>query len=159
MRARATWLFFAIAFGGAWAGWITQAVLHVTQPHALAWALTYASGDCCALAGFVAVYSARGWPGVRHLLRRCTRWRVPVRWWMYVLGLPTVWGALAAIAYGVGTGHLLPVYPLKLALLLTPTYLFWFVTGPLVRKPGGVGFCCRGFSSDSRRSRRASSSE
>ena len=49
-----------------------------------------------ALAAILVTAITDGRPGVRALLTRVVRWRVPVRWYVFAIGLPTLLALLAA---------------------------------------------------------------
>jgi len=83
-----------------------------------------------------------GKPGLKHLLRRLVLWRVPVRWYLFVLlGIPAIYvlgillvpGALASFTAPSPAGWL--VYPG----LVTFLYIVVFA-GPLFEEPGWRGF-------------------
>jgi uncharacterized protein len=131
-------IFFLVAFGGAWAGWIAFARINPQSP-AWHWALQYGSGSFASLAGIVAAAVVGGADGLKDLARRCVR---PGRlgWWIYVFAVPLVWLSLTDLLYASLVGSIGPIHPAKYYLMFTPEFLFWFVTGPLGEEIGWRGF-------------------
>ena len=111
------------------------------------WAIALAGGgDVPFLAGVlgpgVAVYvvlrrtggSLRGWAA------SCLRWRVPLRWWAYALGLPAVLYAAVSLTLQL-LGH--PVdwgLALDRAPAYASTWVFVLVLGGALEEPGWRGF-------------------
>jgi membrane protease YdiL (CAAX protease family) len=56
------------------------------------------------LAAFAVTAVTDGRPGLRELSARVTRWRVPVRWWLFAVGSPLLLVGVALAVLAVGPG-------------------------------------------------------
>ncbi len=140
--------FFVLAYAGAWILEIPLALsatgtglLPYTIPlPAMALIIAAATYVGPTGAAFVMTGLLEGRPGVKALLRRYVRWRVGVRWYLFVLlGIPAVeiLGALAA------PGALASMQPLSAAMVLgypLALVMTFFLGGPLGEEPGWRGF-------------------
>ncbi len=140
-KRRSTWVFFAIAFGVPWCGWITANLLAAQGYNGALLQWLFYAGDFCSVAGFVATYVDEGRAGIKDLIRRCFRWRPGVGWWLYSAFLPVLWTATAVVIWGVRHGGVGHVRPLQAFALIAPAR-FWraFSTGPLGEEAGWRGF-------------------
>ncbi len=99
VRAHRLLAFAVLAYGLSWAYWLplvlTGQIVRlggaVSQFPALLGPM---------IAAFAVTAVIDGKPGIRDLLARMFRWRVPVRWWLFAIGSPL---ALLAIAVAVTT--------------------------------------------------------
>jgi uncharacterized protein len=134
-------VFFTIAFGVPWAGWTAANVLANRQHPSSLLLLLFYTGDFCTVAGFVACFVDRGWPGIRDLCQRFIRWRVPGIWWIYAGLLPFAWLGVAVLVWGLTHGGIGRVHPLQVFALFAPlSFLRAFSTGPLGEESGWRGF-------------------
>jgi CAAX protease family protein len=83
-----------------------------------------------AVAAILMTAATEGWAGVRALLRRVVRWRVPLPWWAVALGLPAVLSLMAGLLHAVvaSTGLMfgrLTVLDLVLVVLVVGEELGW----------------------------------
>lgn len=106
--------YFLLAFGIAWLGWLPAAAVAQWWPAArlsnpLAALSPFAFGPT--LAGFIVVGATDGRQGMAQLLRRFTRWRLGLRWYLVALASPAAVFATAGLLRGAAGGA-----PLDLAL-------------------------------------------
>ncbi|WP_158544080.1 type II CAAX endopeptidase family protein [Nocardia seriolae] len=98
--------FFVLAYALSWSWAIPLAVTHRIIRQGQAWPTHYPALLGPAVAAFAVTAWTGGRAGVRDLVARMTRWRVPLRWWLVALspigflaiGLAATWAA----------GHRLP---------------------------------------------------
>jgi len=141
-------VFFLLAFVGAWLVELPvvlsrtgTGLLPFTLPRAVVVALIAAATFTGpTLAAFVVTGVLEGRAGIGRLLRRYVRWRVQIRWYLFVLlvipaaellGAVVVPGAAAS--YQPVTAAMLAAYPLALLSTLV-------LGGPLGEEPGWRGF-------------------
>lgn len=91
--------------------------------------------------GAVAITAAtEGATGVRAFVRRCVRWRVPLRWYLIpVAGLPGLAIVVALIKSGGVTSFQLPTLAFG-AVYLATFVMVCAIGGPLAEEPGWRGF-------------------
>lgn len=122
--------FVALAYGFSWSFMLLGCV--VDGP---LWLLAVFGP---AVAGVVVMRRPGG--DLREWARSCVRWRVPLRWWAYALGLPVLLFGAVSLSLQV-LGH--PV-DWSLALDRAPAYaatwLFVLVIGGAAEEPGWRGF-------------------
>jgi membrane protease YdiL (CAAX protease family) len=88
------------------------------------------------VAAFVVTAAADGREGVADLVRRCLRWRVPVRWYLLALfGVPVATTLLAVVIFG-REGLASP----STALAVLPLFLLQLVFFNFVEEIGWTGF-------------------
>ena len=123
--------FVVLAYAISWSLWLVAAVGGGRVPFLLG-----ALGPMAA-AAIVTVWSGRS---LAAWIRPVWRWRVPVRWWLYALGLPTALYAVVTLVLRL-LGE--PVN-WSLATDRLPAYLSGFVfvlfVGGALEEPGGRGF-------------------
>jgi membrane protease YdiL (CAAX protease family) len=123
-------LFFAAAFLFSWYPWfIALARGRTTGPNPL--------GPLLAAVVITAV--SDGWPGVRELLSRIVRWRVPIKWYAVAVVFPVVVSVLAAtivMSRGVAASTRLDLSWRD----LLDRFLFILVFVALGEEPGWRGF-------------------
>lgn len=133
-------LYFAIAFGAAWACWI----LAIASQRGVI-GLPISSGALQVLGAFSPLVAALfvTWQSgtTREFLRRGWRWKVSVRWYLLALFAPAVI-ILAAIAIHIVLGGSAPTFPL---LRQWPLVFVNFVAVLLIGGPLGEEFGWRGF--------------
>ena len=123
--------FVAIAYAFSWTSWGVAYAGGGDVPF-----LIGALGP--AVAAYVVLHltggSLRGWA------RSCVRWRVPVRWWAYALGLPAaLYGAVSLTLQLIG-------HPVDWSLAMerapayASTWLFVLALGGALEEPGWRGF-------------------
>jgi uncharacterized protein len=99
-------VFFVLAYVLSWAWAIPLAVAHLVIRRGEGWPTHYPMLLAPAIAAVVVTAWTMGRPGVRDLLARMVRWRVPVRWWLAALS-PAGFLVLALIAMAAA-GKALP---------------------------------------------------
>jgi uncharacterized protein len=104
--AKALVAFFALAYALSWSWAIPLAAAHVVVRRGEGWPTHYPLLLGPAIAAVVVTAWTMGRPGVRDLLARIARWRVPARWWLAAL-TPVAFLGLALIAMAA-TGQALP---------------------------------------------------
>jgi CAAX protease family protein len=98
--------FFAVAYALSWAWAVPLALTHQVVNRGAGWPTHYPALLGPAIAAVAVTAWSAGRPGVRDLLRRLVRWRVPLRWWLAALS-PI--GLLAvALVVQVAMGNQLP---------------------------------------------------
>jgi uncharacterized protein len=103
---RALVVFFALAYALSWSWAIPLAAAHLVVHRGEGWPTHYPALLGPAIAAVVVTAWTMGRPGVRDLLARMVRWRVPIRWWLVALS-PVAFLGLALIAM-VAAGKALP---------------------------------------------------
>jgi uncharacterized protein len=99
LDVRALVAFFALAYALSWAWAIPLAAAHLVVRRGEGWPTHYPSLLGPAIAAVVITAWTMGRPGVRDLLARMARWRVPLRWWLAALSPAAFLGlALTAMA-------------------------------------------------------------
>ncbi len=99
-------VFFVLAYALSWSWAIPLAVAHLVIRRGEGWPTHYPMLLAPAIAAVVVTAWTMGRPGVRDLLARLVRWRVPVRWWLAALS-PAGFLVLALIAMAAA-GKALP---------------------------------------------------
>jgi membrane protease YdiL (CAAX protease family) len=89
-------VFFALAYALSWAWAIPLAAAHLVVRQGQGWPTHYPALFGPAIAAVVVTACTMGRPGVRDLLARMARWRVPGRWWLVAVS-PVAFLALALI--------------------------------------------------------------
>lgn len=98
--------FFALAYALSWSWAIPLAVAHLIVRRGEGWPTHYPLLLGPAIAALVVTAWTMGRPGVRDLLARVARWRVPLRWWLAAVS-PAAFLGLALIAMAAA-GKALP---------------------------------------------------
>ena len=98
--------FFALAYALSWSWAIPLAAAHLVVRRGAGWPTHYPLLFGPAIAAVVVTAWTMGRPGVRDLLSRMARWRVPLRWWLMAVS-PAVFLGLALVAM-VASGKALP---------------------------------------------------
>ena len=98
--------FFVLAYALSWSWAIPLAAAHLVVRRGEGWPTHYPLLLAPAIAAVVVTAWTMGRPGVRDLLARIARWRVPVVWWLAALS-PVVFLGLALIAMAAA-GKALP---------------------------------------------------
>ena len=98
--------FFALAYALSWSWAIPLAVAHQIVRRGEGWPTHYPLLLGPAIAAVVITAWTMGRPGVRDLLARVARWRVPLRWWLAAVS-PAAFLGLALIAMAAA-GKALP---------------------------------------------------
>ena len=98
--------FFVLAYALSWSWGIPMAAAHLVVRRGEGWPTHYPMLLGPAIAAVVVTAWTVGRPGVRDLLARIVRWRVPLRWWLAALS-PAAFLGIALIAMLV-TGQALP---------------------------------------------------
>jgi membrane protease YdiL (CAAX protease family) len=123
--------FVALAYALSWTLWVLAALGGGTVPFLLG-----ALGPMAA----AAVVTRRTGGSLRAWIAPVWRWRVPLRWWAYALGLPALLYAVVSLVlqllgepvdWSLGVGRL-PDY--------AATFLFVLVLGGALEEPGWRGF-------------------
>jgi uncharacterized protein len=133
-------VFFLVAFGIPWAGWIGSRLLQSSG--ALSFFVLPAA---CSLAGFAAALAEGGWAGLLAFVRRVFNPRVSPWLFLAAFGLPVVAGLLT---YSDHASDLLHGGAPHFAKLLGVASLANWWTGPLAEEFGWRGYllerlCCR----------------
>ena len=97
LDVRALVVFFALAYALSWSWAIPLAAAHLVVRRGGGWPTHYPALFGPAIAAVVVTAWIMGRPGVRDLLARMARWRVPLRWWLAALS-PAAFLGLALIA-------------------------------------------------------------
>jgi CAAX protease family protein len=99
LDVRALVAFFALAYALSWSWAIPLAAAHLVVRRGEGWPTHFPSLLGPAIAAVVITAWTMGRPGVRDLLARMARWRVPLRWWLAALSPAAFLGlALTAMA-------------------------------------------------------------
>jgi membrane protease YdiL (CAAX protease family) len=106
LDVRALIVFFALAYALSWSWAVPLAVAHLVVRRGGGWPTHYPALLGPAIAAVVVTAWTMGRPGVRDLLARMARWRVPLRWWLAALS-PAAFLGLALIAMAAA-GRALP---------------------------------------------------
>jgi CAAX protease family protein len=106
LDVRALVAFFALAYALSWSWVFPLAAAHLVVLRGQTWPTHYPALFGPAIAAVIVTMWATGRQGIRDLLARVTRWRVPLRWWLAALS-PAAFLGLALIAMA-GTGSALP---------------------------------------------------
>ncbi|HEY2070498.1 MAG TPA: CPBP family intramembrane glutamic endopeptidase [Rhizomicrobium sp.] len=129
-------VFFLIAFGVPWAGWIywrqRMSLDHMFDSFATLWFTAAPS-----IAGFVAAFVEGGAAGLGQFARRVFNLRFPVWIWLAMLALPLLAGLLTFIDH---PGDLLAGGAPKFARALAAATLLNFFTGPIAEEFGWRGY-------------------
>ena len=106
LDTRPLMVFFALAYALSWSWVIPLAVTDQVVRRGVGWPTHHPALLGPAIAAAVVTAWTVGRPGVRDLLARVARWRVPVRWWLVAVS-PVVFLGLALIAMAAA-GQALP---------------------------------------------------
>jgi membrane protease YdiL (CAAX protease family) len=106
LGVKALIVFFVLAYALSWSWAIPLAAAHLVVHRGEGWPTHYPSLLGPAIAALVVTAWTVGRPGVRDLLARIARWRLPLRWWLAALS-PVAFLGLALIAM-VAAGKPLP---------------------------------------------------
>lgn len=106
LNVKALVAFFALAYALSWSWAIPLAAAHLVVRRGEGWPTHYPMLLAPAIAAVVVTAWTMGRPGVRDLLARIVRWRVPLRWWLAALS-PAAFLGLALIAMAAA-GQTLP---------------------------------------------------
>lgn len=98
--------FFALAYALSWLWAFPLAAAHLVVLRGEGWPTHYPALFGPAIAAVVITAWTLGRPGIRDLLARAARWRVPLRWWLAALS-PVAFLGLALIAMATA-GKALP---------------------------------------------------
>jgi membrane protease YdiL (CAAX protease family) len=126
-------VFFLVAFGIPWAGWIGSRLLH-SSGDTLSFLVFPAA---CSLAGFAAALAEGGWAGLLAFARRVFNPRVSPWLFLAAFGLPVVAGLLT---YSDHASDLLQGGAPHFAKLLGVASLANWWTGPLAEEFGWRGY-------------------
>jgi uncharacterized protein len=106
LDVKALVVFFALSYALSWSWVIPLAAAHVVVRRGVGWPTHLPALLGPAIAAVVVTAWTMGRPGVRDLLARLARWRVPLRWWLVAASPVAFLGlALAAMA---AAGQALP---------------------------------------------------
>jgi len=136
---RPTLVFFAISFGLPWLGWTALALSGLDRGTTAARLLFY-TGDFMTVGGLVATYVAAGGEGLRHLLRRAVRIRVPVLWALFAIAVPLVVSLVTMLIYGSTHDGIGRFEIAGLGTYVAGGTLLALTTGPLGEEAGWRGF-------------------
>ena len=106
LDVRALVAFFALAYALSWVWAIPLATSHLVVRRGEGWPTHYPLLLAPAIAAVAVTAWTMGRPGVRDLLTRLARWRVPLRWWLAALS-PGAFLGIALIAMAAA-GKTLP---------------------------------------------------
>src|SRR5271166_1217914 len=106
LDVRALVVFVALAYALSWAWAFPLAAAHLVVLRGAGWPTHYPALFGPAIAAVVVTAWTMGRPGIRDLLARVVRWRVPLCWWLAALS-PAAFLGLALIAMVVA-GKALP---------------------------------------------------
>ncbi|MGE0555511.1 MAG: CPBP family intramembrane glutamic endopeptidase [Gemmatimonadales bacterium] len=138
-RRRSVLVFFAIGFGVPWLGWTVYALSGLDSGQPLARMLFY-TGDFMTVGGLVAAWVAGGGKGLRHLLSRAIRIRVPLVWALFALFLPLLIWLTTYLIYGATHDGIGRFDPSGFAAYGSVGVLVALTTGPLGEEAGWRGF-------------------
>ena len=94
-----------------------------------------------AVPAFLVTWLADGKEGVRDLARRCTRWRVPLRWYFAaLLGMPVAFLLLAVLTLGRGPLDLLGDHWIRVFTHVVPYLALSIVLFNVAEEIGWTGF-------------------
>ena len=138
-------IFFVIAFGVPWVGWIavrkTVGLNHMLDSFSLYWFTAAPS-----IAGFVAAFAQDGWMGLRAFAERVFNLRFAFRIWIAALLLPLL---AAALTFATHPADLLRGGTPHFTELLAAVTWMNFFTGPIAEEFGWRGYLlgrlCRRF--------------
>ena len=99
-------VFFALAYALSWSWALPLAAVQLVVLRGAGWPTHYPALFGPAIAAVVVTAWTMGRPGIRDLLARVARWRVPLRWWLAALS-PVAFLGLALIAMAAA-GKALP---------------------------------------------------
>ncbi|MFI5079705.1 MAG: CPBP family intramembrane glutamic endopeptidase [Streptosporangiales bacterium] len=106
LDVKALAVFFALSYALSWSWAVPLAAAHLVVRRGVGWPTHLPALLGPAIAAVVVTAWTMGRPGVRDLLARLTRWRVPLRWWLVAVSPVAFLGlALAAMA---AAGQALP---------------------------------------------------
>ena len=98
-RTRDIWLFIFLAYGITWAVGIPLALSATPGAEPDPFDISQLGALGPAIAGVIMTYREKGKDGLREFLRRVTRWRIGIIWYLAILLVPLIWlGILPAIA-------------------------------------------------------------
>jgi uncharacterized protein len=106
LNVKALVAFFALAYALSWSWAIPLATGHLVVRRGVGWPTHVPALLGPAIAAVVVTAWTMGRPGVRDLLARMVRWRVPIGWWLVAVS-PIAFLGLALIAMAA-TGKALP---------------------------------------------------
>ena len=106
LDVRALAAFFMLAYVLSWSWVIPLAAAHEVVRRGVSWPAHVPALLGPAVAAVVVTAWTMGRPGLRDLLARMVRWRVPVRWWLMAVS-PVMFLGLALMAMAVA-GQALP---------------------------------------------------
>jgi membrane protease YdiL (CAAX protease family) len=106
LDVKALVVFFALAYALSWSWAFPLAAAHLVVFRGEGWPTHYPALFGPAIAAVVVTAWTMGRPGIRDLLARVARWRVPLRWWLVALS-PAAFLGVALIAMAAA-GKALP---------------------------------------------------
>jgi uncharacterized protein len=99
LDVKALVVFFALAYALSWSWAVPLAAAHLVVRRGVGWPTHLPALLGPAIAAVVVTAWTMGRPGVRDLLARLVRWRVPIRWWLVAVSPVAFLGlALAVMA-------------------------------------------------------------
>lgn len=139
-------VFFAVAFGLAWTGWLLTIYVWKIQDTFSSFRYYWFTA-APSLAGFAAAYAEGGWAGLKRFSRRVLHLRFALWPIVLALGIPLVAALLTFVPH---FGDLLRGGVPKPAAALSAVTLLNFFTGPLAEEFGWrgylLGWLCRRWS-------------
>jgi CAAX protease family protein len=106
LNVKALAVYFVLAYALSWAWAIPLAAVHLVVRQGQGWPTHYPALLGPAIAAVIVTAWTMGRPGVRDLLARTGRWRVPARWWLVAVS-PAAFLGLALLLMAA-TGKALP---------------------------------------------------
>jgi membrane protease YdiL (CAAX protease family) len=100
---RALAAFFALAYALSWSWAIPLAAVHLVVRQGQGWPTHFPALLGPAIAAVVVTAWTMGRPGVRDLLARIARWRVPIRWWLVAVSPAAFLGVALIMMAATGT--------------------------------------------------------
>ena len=144
MRRHPLFFFYLMAYAFAWLTWLP---LVLSQDGLRLWPFRMPSGTIGVgtllgplLSAFIMTGITEGKPGMTHLLERCILWRVPVRWYLFVLlGIPALILLRILVLPGASAAFHAPT-PGFVPFYLVNYIVVFILGGPLGEEPGWRGF-------------------
>ncbi len=144
MRRHPLFFFYLMAYAFSWLTWLplvlSQEGLRLWPFH-MPWG-TIGVGTLLGpmLSAFIMTGITEGKPGIDRLLSRCILWRMPVRWYLFVLlGIPALILLSIFVLPGAIAAFRAPAPTFVLVYLVSYVVIF-ILGGPLGEEPGWRGF-------------------
>lgn len=136
------WIFFILAFSWSWLFWLFPVLsTQIGTAAPVDTKLLFVIGLFGpSLSGIFLTCKNSGWDGVKKLLRRAVRFRIPLPWLAMIILLPVIVDGTALFLFTRIGGQLPELGFWKQPLMMIPFFFAMFLNGPLPEEFGWRGY-------------------